>query len=149
MRQALAWVTTALVLAGCLGSDKTFPDETSAVTQIHLNAYQEPNGSRDRPAILEVRGIGADGQEVAFLGTLAFQIDEQKLGADGSATYLPVKSWSADVAPKDFSSPTVAYYRTTLAPSDLPDNATYRATVTATLGARALNATQLFAFHHD
>jgi hypothetical protein len=146
VRGPLALLAVAM-LAGCLGSDKIFPDESGQVRSLHVNAYAEVGAAAPRPAIVEVSGFGPDGQERAFRGHVRVTI-EKALHPEADVEYERVKEYDADVTAPDFSSRTVPYWKLVVPAADLPAEATYRASATAAIPGHAapLSASALFAY---
>ncbi len=144
---ALALALACAVVPGCLGSDKTFPDESAQVRSLHVNAYALVGAPPPRPAIVEVSGLGPDGQERAFHGHVHVLL-EKALHPETDVRYERVKEYDADLSAHDFSSATVPYWKLTLPASDLPDEASYRATATAAIDGHAapFSANALFAY---
>lgn len=144
-------VPVALVLlaalSGCLGVDRTFPDETDQVVALHVNAYTSTTEGEPRDGIVEVSGLGADGQERAFKAELRLALQLQ-IYDEPEPQYRRVREWTVPVDALDFSSPDVPFYRFVIAERDFPETGTYQATAVTTLGPdRRLEASALF--HHS
>src|SRR5438067_12984381 len=102
MRAARLLVAVAL-LAGCLGIDRTFPDESDQVRAVRVNAYEAVSGSAPKPAFVEVQGLDGDSAPHAFRGHVRVVLEEQHGHApDGPPTYSDVKTFDVDVSPTDF-----------------------------------------------
>lgn len=138
MFRALAFIVGIALVAGCLGSDKTFPDESDQVRTLHVNAYQKDEG-----AIVEVSGLGDDHQERAFRGHVRVVL-EKALHPEANVQYERVKEYDADVTARDFSSATVAYWKLTIPPPDLATDTSYRVVATATIAGRSFEGSALF-----
>lgn len=153
MRASVAGLLAAsLVLApfaaGCLleGEEKHFPDESGEVRRMHVNAYAAVEGA-PRTAMVESSGLGEDGQERAFKGTLRIRLELQHNGT-GEPTYAPVKEWTLEVDADDFASPTVPHHRFVIPAETFPQDGTYRVKVGARIGDRDVpEASALFAYH--
>ena len=147
MRAPAAALLAALAAtAGCFGSDRTFPDETAQVVRLHVNAYAETDPDPPTDVVVEVSGLGADGEERAFEGELRFVLEKQDYD-EPEPRYAKVGEWTVPVHAPDFSSPTVAYYEHRIAEEDVPEGGTYRVTAYAKLASGAeVSASALF--HH-
>lgn len=123
-------------LAGCLleGEERHFPDQSGEVVRMHVNAYAATEGA-PRTATVESSGLGADGEERAFLGTLRIRLERQHNGTT-EPTYEPLREWVIEVDAMDFSSPTVPFHRFTIPATDFPADGTYRVKVGARIGDR-------------
>lgn len=148
MRWPVVLALAALLLLGpgCFGSDRTFPDETADVVELHVNAYAETDPDPPTDVVVEVSGIAADREERAFEGDLRIVLEKQTYD-EPEPRYEKVGEWSVHVDAPDFASPTVAYYDHRIAEEDVPEGGTYRVTVHARLASgREVEASALF--HH-
>ena len=150
MRPVRALVPLALLalLPGCFleGEERSFPDESAKVQRMHVNAYAAVEGA-PRTATVESSGIGADGQEHAFSGTLRIRLELQRNGTT-EPTYEPVEEWTLEVDADDFSTPTVPFHRFTIPAEAFPEDGTYRVKVGARIGERDVpEGSALFAYH--
>ena len=144
MRGALL-VAALSLLAGCLGVERTFPDETDQVVRLHVNAYTSTTAGQPRDGIVEVSGLGADGEERAFKADLRVALQLQ-IYDEPDPEYRRVREWDVGVDAPDFASPDVPYYRFVIAEREFPETGTYQATVIATLHGERMDASALF--HH-
>ena len=148
LRVSRAWVPllALLLAAGCFGSDRTFPDETDQVVRLHVNAYAETDPDPPTDVVVEVSGLGADGEERAFEADLTFLLERQDYD-EPEPRYAKVGEWSRHVDAPDFASPTVAYFDFRIPEADVPSGGTYRVSVTAKLASgKEVGASALF--HH-
>ncbi|MFA5861033.1 MAG: hypothetical protein WDA16_05000 [Candidatus Thermoplasmatota archaeon] len=144
MRVGPAIVLSALLLAGCLGGERTFPDESDQVQKLRVNAYALPGAPSPRPAIIEITGLGSDGQERAFRGHLSIVLDARPDGSQADAAR--VRTWELDVFPTQFASTTVAMYKITVDPGNIPADGNYSASATASIQGNVFNASASFAY---
>lgn len=135
----------AVPLAGCLleGEERHFPDLSGEVVRMHVNAYAATEGA-PRTATIESSGLGADGEERAFRGTLRIRLERQHNGTT-EPTYEPVREWVVEVDAMDFSSPSVPFHRHSIPAETFPTDGTYRVKVGARIGDRDIpEASALF-----
>ena len=145
--RALTLVAAAALLAGCFlqGEERSFPDESGKVQRMHVNAYAAVEGA-PRTATVESSGLGADGQEHAFAGTLRIRLELQRDGTT-DPTYHPVKEWTVEVDADDFSTPTVPFHRFLIPADAFPEDGTYRVKTGARIGGRDVpEGSALFAY---
>ena len=146
-RVPLVLLACLALLPGCFlqGEERSFPDQSADVQRMHVNAYAAVEGA-PRTATVESSGLGADGQERAFKGTLRIRLELQRDGAT-EPTYHPVKEWTVEVDADDFSTPTVPFHRFTIPADAFPEDATYRVKVGARIGGRDVpEGSALFAY---
>jgi hypothetical protein len=136
----------ALTLSGCLGAERTFPDESVHTTDLRVNAYTDVHSPAPHTAIAELSGAGDDGEARAFRGDVVLTLALQEGGQTGPATYRTVKEWRLSLSAQDFSSGTVPYYKHVIPASDFPQEGTYRASASGNVGGRDLSASALFAY---
>jgi hypothetical protein len=135
------------LLPGCFlqGEERSFPDKSAEVQRMHVNAYAAVEGA-PRTATVESSGLGPDGQERAFAGTLRIRLELQHNGTT-EPTYTPVKEWSFEVTSEDFSTPTVPFHRFTIPADAFPQDGTYRVKAGARIGGRDVpEGSALFAY---
>lgn len=147
MRPALALLAAALVLSGCTlpGESRLFPDESDQVVRLHVNAYQ----SNDDPrlALVEISGLGVEGQEHAFRGQVRVRLDLQ-VPAEPRPTYAFVEEWVLELDADDFASTAAPHHVFRVSGEAFPRDGTYRASVAGTIGEREpLPASALFSYH--
>ena len=145
MRLAVVLALAFVLVAGCLGTDKTFPDESDQVRALHVNAYEQRSGASPRPAIAEISGLGSDQQERAFHGHVRVLL-EKALHPEANVQYERAKEYDQDVTSSDFASPTVAYWSFVIPAGDMPGAGSYRVTATATILGRDYGASALFSY---
>ena len=132
MRQSVPLLAACLaLLPGCFleGEERSFPDESDLVQRMHVNAYAAVEGA-PRTATVESSGLGADGHEHAFAGTLRIRLEIQRNGTT-DPSYHPVKEWTVEVDADDFSTPSVPFHRFTIPADAFPEDGTYRVKVGA------------------
>lgn len=145
MRAALP-LAAIILAAGCLGVDRTFPDETEQVVRLHVNAYTSTDPADRAAGMVEVSGLGEDGEERAFQADLRVALQLQ-LYDEPEPDYRRVREWNVKVDAPDFASPDVPFYRFVIAEGEFPETGTYQATAVAELSdGRRLDASALF--HH-
>lgn len=136
-RLGLAVVVVIAFAVGCVaGEPRYFDDRTAEVRTLRVNAYQDVEKDE---AVIEVRGLGADGVERAFQGSLRLGLDRQDRSTEPHE-YVTYKSWRDDVDADDFSSPNVPTYVLRVPAEDMARATTYRAWASATLGDAVLTA---------
>lgn len=143
----LALLLSIALVPGCFlkGEERSFPDESGKVQRMHANAYAAVEGA-PRAATVESSGLGPDGQERAFTGTLRIRLELQHNGTS-APTYTPVKEWTFGVTSEDFSTPTVPFHRFTIPAEAFPQDGTYRVKVGARIGTRDVpEGSALFAY---
>lgn len=144
MRRTLALLALTLA-SGCLGAERTFPDETGQVVRLHVNAYTSTDPADANAGIVEVSGLAEDGEERAFQAELRIALQLQTY-AEPEPTYRRVREWSVLVDAPDFASPDVPFYRYVIDADAFPESGTYRAAAVAELAdGRRLDASALFA----
>lgn len=145
--RALVPLLVLALLSGCFlkGEERSFPDKSDEVRRMHVNAYAAVEGA-PRTATVESSGLGPDGQERAFHGTLRIRLELQHNGTT-EPTYTPVKEWTLEVDADDFSTPTVPFHRFTIPADAFPQDGTYRVKVGARIGDRDVpEGSALFAY---
>lgn len=130
--RAFALLAVLATASGCFGSDRTFPDESADVVRLHVNAYAETDREPPTRGIVEVSGLGADGDKRAFEGELRITLSRQH-GDDAGPRYEDLREWTLTVHAPDFSSPKEALYRHVIEEDEFPSPATYQASVRASL----------------
>lgn len=145
------WTLAPLLLAasaaGCFleGEERSFPDESDEVVRMHVNAYAAVEGA-PRTATVESSGLGEDGQERAFHGTLRIRLELQRNGTT-EPTYAPVEEWAFGVDADDFGTPTVPFHRFIIPADAFTEDGTYRVKVGARIGGRDVpEGSALFAY---
>lgn len=143
--RAFALLAVLVTSAGCLGSDRTFPDESAEVMRLHVNAYAETDREPPTRGIVEVSGLGVDGDKRAFEGELLIALALQHRDDDGPR-YEVLRTWTLKVHAPDFSSPKEALYRHVIEEDEFPSQGTYQASVRASLSTGAtVEGSALFA----
>lgn len=146
MRAIPPLLLAAALASGCLGGERTFPDETVDVVALHVNAYAETDPEPPQDVIVEISGLGGDKQERAFEADLRIVLERQTY-AEPEPSYARVGEWTLQVRAPDFSSPTVPHVTHVIPDADVPEEGTYRVTVVALLATgREVQASALF--HH-
>lgn len=135
-----------LLLAGCLGAERTFPDESVSTTGLRVNAYTDVHSAAPHSAIVELSGVGDDGEPRAFHADVRLTLALQEGGQTAPPTYRTVKEWRLALGPQDFASGTIPYYKLVVRASDFPEEGTYRARAEGQVGGRDLSAGALFAY---
>ena len=134
--RALSLLAAALALAGCLGSDHIFPDDSAKVVAVHVNAYAKVG----QDAVVEITGRDASNVTRAFRGPVHITLEEQHDPPE-PPTYTHVTERSVSLTADSFSNPgDFPVHVETFARSTFPEAGTYRVTVSASAGDRALPA---------
>lgn len=134
--RAVALLAVLATATGCFGSDRTFPDESAEVMRLYVNAYAETDREPPTRGIVEVSGLGVDGEKRAFEGDLVITLAQQHLSDDGPQ-YEVLRTWTLAVHAPDFSSPKDALYRHVVDEDEFPAQGTYEARVRASLSTGA------------
>lgn len=145
-RSPLLLAAALLLVAGCLGAERTFPDESVSTTGLRVNAYTDVHSPAPHSAIFEVSGVGDDGEPRAFRGEVVLTLALQEGGETSPPTYRTVKEWRLSLGPQDFASGGIPYYKHVVSASDVPEEGTYRAGVAGQVAGRDLSASALFAY---
>jgi hypothetical protein len=146
MRRLLPALAALLLAAGCLGVDRTFPDESTETTALRVNAYTDVQSRSPHSALIELSGVGEDGEPRAFSGDVVIALALQEGGDSGPPTYRTVKEWRVSLTPGEFASGSIPYYKHEAPAGDFPEEGTYRASATASVAGRDLTASALFAY---
>jgi hypothetical protein len=139
--RAATCLLLALAASGCLGADHVFPDDSARVVALHVNAYAHVG----QDGVVEITGRDAQNVTRAFRGAVRLSLDEQHDPPE-PPTYTHVLTRDLDLAPLDFSNPGESpVHVETLPRASFPEAGTYRVTLSARLGDRALpDASALF-----
>jgi|ERR1051325_308105 hypothetical protein len=146
VRRAGIFFVLGILLSGCLGADRTFPDESVSTTGLRVNAYTDVHSDAPHSALVELSGTGEDGEPRAFHGDVVLKLELQEGGQSGPATYRTVQEWKLSLGPQDFASGTIPYYKHVIPASDFPEEGTYRASAAGQVGGHSLSASALFAY---
>ncbi|GEM_PF-5659311 len=134
-------VVAALALAGCLGTDHVFPDESDKVSAIHVNAYDKVG----QDGVIEITGRDAGNVTRAFRGAIHLTLEEQHEPPD-PPTYSFVAQRDVPLTADSFTNQgDFPIHVETIPRSTFPEAGTYRVTLSATVGDRRLpDAVALF-----
>lgn len=137
VQRAAVLLGLVCLLAGCVeGEPQFFEDKSAEVRSLHVNAYAaEEGGEAGREGRVEVSGIGPDGQERAFHGTVGLVLEEQD-NSRPEHTYSFLKAWSVEVEAADFAHPDVPVYVHVVEARHLEAGKTFRVTANATIDGR-------------
>lgn len=123
-----------LALAGCLGTDHVFPDESGKVVKLHVNAYAKIG----QDGVVEITGRDAQNVTRAFKGEVRMLLEEQHQPPE-PPTYTTVTERVLSLTADSFTNPgDFPLHVETIPRATFPEAGTYRVTLRATVEGRAL-----------